>query len=397
MIAEGKTVLPNPLNRLAKPLAASIAVTATAVAIGVGLNPTYELTVNVEGSTLSLATAGGTIEDALRDGGVELTSAVVSPATTTEVKSDLEVTVAYRRPLDLEVDGQRISTHTTAPTLDRALDTIQASGTAIAHDAYVSVDRDAELPRTGLKKTVVVSNPKTVELSLAGKTRTLVTTAATVGEVLEAEVSDLHPADEVNLDPTTEIKDGLMVSVVDIAIKEKTTKKKTPPKVVVKKDDSLPEGTTKVLAKGKPKVVAKSVKLVYADGKLRDRKASRTTVVSRGKPRVVVKGTKPVVSDKPTGGSCGDWGKLLDEHFGSQAGTACRVMMCESGGNPRAQNPVSTASGIFQFIDGSWRSARSAVAGGDKYARAKDAPAEIQIEAAAKWLKRTSWQQWECY
>lgn len=31
------------------------------------------------------------------------------------------------------------------------------------------------------------------------------------------------------------------------------------------------------------------------------------------------------------------------------------VIECESGGNPDAQNPVSTASGLFQFITGTWR------------------------------------------
>lgn len=30
------------------------------------------------------------------------------------------------------------------------------------------------------------------------------------------------------------------------------------------------------------------------------------------------------------------------------------IIRCESGGNPEAQNPVSTASGLFQFIEGTW-------------------------------------------
>lgn len=32
-----------------------------------------------------------------------------------------------------------------------------------------------------------------------------------------------------------------------------------------------------------------------------------------------------------------------------------RIRQCESGGNYQAQNPTSTASGAFQWIDGSWR------------------------------------------
>lgn len=39
------------------------------------------------------------------------------------------------------------------------------------------------------------------------------------------------------------------------------------------------------------------------------------------------------------------------------------IIKCESGGDPRAKNPLSTASGLFQFINGTW-----AAYGGLKYA-----------------------------
>lgn len=54
------------------------------------------------------------------------------------------------------------------------------------------------------------------------------------------------------------------------------------------------------------------------------------------------------------------------------------VIACESGGNPAAQNPHSTASGLFQFLDTSW-----IAYGGGRYAqRAKDATPEQQLEIA---------------
>lgn len=31
-----------------------------------------------------------------------------------------------------------------------------------------------------------------------------------------------------------------------------------------------------------------------------------------------------------------------------------RIIACESGGDPSAQNPVSSASGLYQFIDSTW-------------------------------------------
>jgi len=53
----------------------------------------------------------------------------------------------------------------------------------------------------------------------------------------------------------------------------------------------------------------------------------------------------------------------------------CYVMMRESGGNITAQNPVSTASGKWQFIDSTW-------AGYGGYAKARYAPEHVQDEKA---------------
>ena len=46
-----------------------------------------------------------------------------------------------------------------------------------------------------------------------------------------------------------------------------------------------------------------------------------------------------------------------------------------------AQNPVSSASGAYQFVDGTWRS-QSSRAGYGGYARAKFAPPEVQDAVA---------------
>lgn len=53
----------------------------------------------------------------------------------------------------------------------------------------------------------------------------------------------------------------------------------------------------------------------------------------------------------------------------------CRVLACESGGNPTAENPRSSASGLWQFLDSTW-------AGFGGYARASHAPAAVQNEKA---------------
>ena len=59
----------------------------------------------------------------------------------------------------------------------------------------------------------------------------------------------------------------------------------------------------------------------------------------------------------------------------------CYVMMRESRGNIRAQNPRSTASGKWQFLDSTWRR----IPGTGGYAKARHAPEHVQ-DAAARWL-----------
>jgi hypothetical protein len=53
----------------------------------------------------------------------------------------------------------------------------------------------------------------------------------------------------------------------------------------------------------------------------------------------------------------------------------CYVVQRESGFNPAAENPVSTASGLYQFVDGTW-------AGFGGYSHAAYAPVSVQVAKA---------------
>lgn len=63
------------------------------------------------------------------------------------------------------------------------------------------------------------------------------------------------------------------------------------------------------------------------------------------------------------------------------------IARCESGGNIRATNPRSTASGKYQFLDSTWRGL-----GGS--GRAKDAPESVQDAMAAKLLAQSGTAPW---
>lgn len=68
----------------------------------------------------------------------------------------------------------------------------------------------------------------------------------------------------------------------------------------------------------------------------------------------------------------------------------CSVMMCESGGNLRAENPSSSASGKWQIIDSTW-------GGYGGYSRASHAPESVQDERAAQiYAGGAGRSQWVC-
>lgn len=100
-------------------------------------------------------------------------------------------------------------------------------------------------------------------------------------------------------------------------------------------------------------------------------------------------------------GSVEQWRTLVEQYFPPElVDEALRVMACESGGNPNAKNPHSSATGLFQFLSATWAWS-SVSAGWGGYSRL-DPEANI---AVAAWLVERSistnhpggaWGHWEC-
>jgi hypothetical protein len=68
----------------------------------------------------------------------------------------------------------------------------------------------------------------------------------------------------------------------------------------------------------------------------------------------------------------------------------------ESGGDPGADNPRSTAAGLFQFLHRTWDSVPLSVTGGS-YASGAVYDPEANVKAAAWLQRRYSWTQWSPY
>ena len=71
----------------------------------------------------------------------------------------------------------------------------------------------------------------------------------------------------------------------------------------------------------------------------------------------------------------------------------------ESHHNPRAENPRSTSSGLFGFIDGTWAHYARHIPKARRYGHASKAPAAIQWQVAllaVKWHGHGNWNGTHC-
>ena len=81
---------------------------------------------------------------------------------------------------------------------------------------------------------------------------------------------------------------------------------------------------------------------------------------------------------------------MINQAFGSNAAAAMAVASCESGLNPNAYNGSSGASGVFQFLPGTWSTT--------PYAGYSPFNAWANVNAAYSVFVRDgySWREWSC-
>ncbi|MDX3069430.1 ubiquitin-like domain-containing protein, partial [Streptomyces sp. ND04-05B] len=235
---------PGSLRRLV-PQALVVAFLAGGTSAFVAKDKAIELT--VDGRPRTLHTFADDVSELLADEGVAFGAHdVVAPAPGTALSSGDEIAVHYGRPVALTLDGRRREVWTTARTVDGALQQLGVR----AEGAYVSTSRSRRIGRQGLE--LDVRTERTVTIMADGRTRTIRTNAATVGEAVEQAGITLRGEDTTSVDSSGFPRDGQTVTVLRVTGSTEVREVPVPFRVHRVEDPSLFRGTEVVEQAGRP-------------------------------------------------------------------------------------------------------------------------------------------------
>jgi resuscitation-promoting factor RpfB len=303
------------------------------------------VTLTVDGHTSSVHAFAGSVRDVLAHEGLTVgPHDLVSPAPSARVHDGEHLVVRFGRQLTITADGQRRVYWTTALTVDQALAQLGLRDS----DAALSVSRDAPLGRRGLSMTL--TTPKEVVVDVDGRQVEQVTTATTVGVLLQQLGITLGPEDKVSVPLTAPLQAGLSLSVTRILTREQVVAQRIRMPLTSRKLSSLAKGKVRIVHRGRPGTQLVTYELVYENGKLVARAPILVVVLKAPVRQVQRVGTK--ASASAAAGAAGDPGAP----GGSAASLNWAALaQCESGGNPRAVNP-NGYYGLYQFSLSTWHS-----------------------------------------
>ena len=302
---------------------------------------TNDVELTVDGATSALSVRERTVGEVLEAQGVELGAHdAVLPASDTRVTDGLAISVSYGRPLELTVDGETRTVWTTARTVGDALQQLQLDES----DAKLSATRSSGIAREGLELTFTTA--KDVTFTNAGK-KSEVRVAGTVADLLADQGVKADGDDIVKPALDAELEDGMKVKYVEVETKERTEK------IVVKHDTervktkSMVKGETKVATEGVNGKAVETYEDVYRNGKLHSSKLVDTEVTKKPVTEVIKVGTKVVKTS-----SSSDSGS--DSNLSPASGSSCKASYYWQGqmtANGERFNPSSmtAAHKTFKF------------------------------------------------
>ena len=182
------------------------------------------VTLNVDGTQMTVATMKSRVIDVVEENGFDVGERDdLYPAANEAVHQSDSIMLRRSRPLQISLDGENSrEVWTTASTVQEALAQLQMTDKAPA-----AASRGSRVPLAGMSLPVV--SAKTVQLNDAGATRTLRLAAPNVAGLLEAAGVPLEQKDAVVPPATSPVTDGMQIQVTRIRVEKVTERIPLPP------------------------------------------------------------------------------------------------------------------------------------------------------------------------
>ena len=349
-----------------------------------------QVELSVDGQQQSVQTFSRTVGGLLESRGIKLgPHDQVAPAADSKLSEGSAIAVRYGRQVTVNLDGQKKTFWTTARSVSDAMTVagIDADG------AKLSTSRSEGIGRKGL--TFTVDTPKTITFSVAGKKKTITTTAATVGQALDAADIKLGADDKISAQLDDALDESKTITVTTYATKTITKTNAVDFDTSYQKTKKLERGETKTKVDGVKGERTKTYEITLVNGKREGHaKLISTKITKKPVTQVVLQGTKkPKADSSDSSGGSGSSGS--SSNSGGSGGNAKavasgsvwdRIAQCESGGNWH----INTGNGFYgglQFTLSTWHAY-----GGT--GMPNNASREEQIAVAEKVQAAQGWGAW---
>lgn len=332
-----------------------------------------DITVDLNGEHISLATFSRDVDGVLRQAGVNVGEKdLVYPAPSETVADNDTVTVRTSKQVSVVIDGVKKDVTTNAITVEELFSQLNDVPAALS-SASLNVEKGARIPAEGMALDVVT--PKIISLTTGDKTVFTQIAAATVADVLKERGIDVDADDVVMpaLDTAVSKDMNIKVDKVD-SREEKITEKFDEPATYIEDAEQLEGGETLVTpgTQGERTVTRK---IVTVNGVETANEVVNEEIITPGVAATIKRGAKkPTTASAAAVASGSVWDQLAQ---------------CESGGN-WSINTGNGFTGGLQFVDSTWLGL-----GGGVYApQAYLATREQQIAIAEKVLAAQGWGAW---
>ncbi|UJM22555.1 transglycosylase family protein [Corynebacterium diphtheriae] len=332
-----------------------------------------DITVDLNGEHISLATFSRDVDGVLRQAGVNVGEKdLVYPAPSETVADNDTVTVRTSKQVSVVIDGVKKDVTTNAITVEELFSQLNDVPAALS-SASLNVEKGARIPAEGMALDVVT--PKIISLTTGDKTVFTQIAAATVADVLKERGIDVDADDVVMpaLDTAVSKDMNIKVDKVD-SREEKITEKFDEPATYIEDAEQL-EGEETLVTPGTQGERTVIRKIVTVNGVETANEVVNEEIITPGVAATIKRGAKkPTTASAAAVASGSVWDQLAQ---------------CESGGN-WSINTGNGFTGGLQFVDSTWLGL-----GGGVYApQAYLATREQQIAIAEKVLAAQGWGAW---